>query len=145
MQATSVWSCAANRGERFVWAPLIFEILVAHRYAVLDALPFANEPRAGDRPIFHALATTGRISAIKVFGNGRESLKRFGLQATVGEFLDAVRETAFEEAPVIGRRLRAEKLAPLLFQVDGSSCFQRSYLGQHCVRHVSPSRSLGRA
>ena len=43
---------AGDGRERLVRPALIFEVLVAHRHAVLDALPFADQPGAGDRPVF---------------------------------------------------------------------------------------------
>ena len=66
-------------GQRFVWPALIFEILVAHRHAVLDALILANEPRAGDRPVVGGLAPPRRIAAVEVFGERLEALDRLGL------------------------------------------------------------------
>ena len=57
---------AGNGGERFVRPALIFEILVAHRDAVLDALLFPDQPRAGDRPILGGLPPARRIAAIEV-------------------------------------------------------------------------------
>src|SRR5262245_39723515 len=84
---------AGNRGQRFVWSPPVLEILIAHRHAVLDAPPFANEPRAGDRPILPCAppAPIG-ISAVEVLGNRREPRQRLGLEPAVGKFLDAVRK-----------------------------------------------------
>ena len=40
---------AGDRRERFVGAPLIVKIVAAHGDAVLDALPFPDQPGAGDR------------------------------------------------------------------------------------------------
>ena len=45
---------AGDGGERLVGPALILEVVVADRDAVLDALPFADQPRAGDRPVLAA-------------------------------------------------------------------------------------------
>src|SRR5262245_29756459 len=137
---------ASNRGQRFVWSSLVFEIFIANGHAVLDAPPFANEPCACDRPILPCAppAPIG-ISAIEILRNGLEPRDRLWLEPTVGEFLDAVSEPAFEEAAVIRRGLRSEELTPLLLQFGRFCDFQRRYPGQHRIAHVSPSRSLGRA
>ena len=55
-------------GQRFVWPALIFEVVVAHRDAVLDALPFADQPGAGDRPVLRWLPAPRRIAAVEIFG-----------------------------------------------------------------------------
>ena len=67
---------------------------------MLDALIFANEPRAGDRPILGRLAAARRIAAVEVLGEFAKALQRLGLEPAVGQFLDAVRQPVFEEAPV---------------------------------------------
>jgi hypothetical protein len=48
-----------------------------------------------------------------LFGQRFEALDGLGLQSAVGEFLDAVGEATFEEAAVVGWRLRLEEVAPL--------------------------------
>ena len=46
-------------GERFVGPALLFEAVVEHRDGVLDALLFADQPGAGDRPV-HSDALAAR-------------------------------------------------------------------------------------
>ena len=58
---------ARDGRQRFVGPALILEAVVAHRDAVLDALPFADQPRAGDRPVLRRLPAPRRIAAVEFF------------------------------------------------------------------------------
>ena len=72
---------AGNRRERFVWTALVFEIVVAHGHAVLDTLPFADEPSASDRPILPCAPSAPiGITSVEVLGNGLEPRDRLGLE-----------------------------------------------------------------
>jgi hypothetical protein len=112
---------AGDRGQRFVWSPLVFEIIISHGHAVLDPLPFANEPRARDRSILcYAPPAPIEISAVEVLGNCLKPLYRLGLEPTVGEFLDSICEAALEggyraEAPL--RRARATAVSSRCFEL----------------------------
>jgi hypothetical protein len=46
---------------------------------VLDALPLADEPRPGNRPVIQAQPARGYITAIELLGEGFESLDSFQL------------------------------------------------------------------
>jgi hypothetical protein len=77
--------------------------VVAGRHDVLGALPLANEARPGDRLLTGTDAEQHRIVAIDLATRRFEALDRLWLQSVVGQFLDAVAETTFEEAPIVGR------------------------------------------
>ncbi len=60
---------------------LILEVVVAHGDAVLDALPFADQPRAGDRPVhWRGCAAPGRVAAVELLG------ERLAAASTVSGF-----------------------------------------------------------
>ena len=107
---------AGNGGQRFVWATLILEILVTHSDAVLDALPFADQPRAGDRAIVREPSPAHRVATVEVLRNRLKPFNRLRLQPAIGELLDAIGEPAFEESAVVRRRLGLEQIAPHRFQ-----------------------------
>ena len=109
---------------------------------MLDALVFANKPRAGDRPVLGRSAAARWIPAIEIFGDGFEPLDRLGLEPAVRQFLDAVGEPVFEEAPVIGRRLGLEQIAPFLLQRADRRGFQSGQLGQNCIGQSEPPRDV---
>ena len=133
---------AGDGGQRFVRPALILEILVTHRHAVLDALPFANKPRPGDRPILDGPSPTRRVAAVEVLGNRLQPLDRLRLQPAIGEFLDAIGEPAFEESAIVGRRLGLEQIAPHRFQRGRRRGLQRRHAGEHRVGHLrSPTES----
>ena len=48
------------------------------------------------------------VPAVEFLGERAQPLDRLGLQPAIGQFLDAVGEPAFEEAAVVGRRLRSK-------------------------------------
>ena len=54
-----------------------------------------------------------RFAAVELLGQRLEPLDRLGLQPAIGQFLDAVGQPAFQEAPVVERRLRLEEQLPL--------------------------------
>ena len=69
---------------------------------MLDALPLADEPRAGDRAILPCASPAPiGLAAVEVLGNCFETLKRLGLEPPIGELLDPIGEPAFEEATVL--------------------------------------------
>ena len=65
------------------------------------------------------------------------TLQRWALQraTAVGEFLNAIGEPVFEEAPIIRWGLRFEELLPLLLQLGGRHCLQGRDPGQYTVVH----------
>ena len=91
---------------------------------MLDALVFADQPRAGDRPVVGALAAHVDLAAVELLAERLEALDRLGLQPAIGQFLDAVGEPAFEEAAIVGRRLALEEIAPLLLQGGEGAVFR---------------------
>ena len=93
---------AGDRRERFVRATLILKILATHRHAVLDTLPFANQPRTGNRAIIHRPPPAHGVAAVEVLGNRLEPFDRLGLQSAVRQLLNAIGEPAFEETAVYG-------------------------------------------
>ncbi len=93
-------------------AALIFVAVLQHRHAVLYALPFADQPRAGDRAIVYPGPADHDIAVIELLAENLEALQRRRLETAEGEFLDPVGEPAFKEAAIVGRRLGAAELAP---------------------------------
>ena len=76
-----------------------------------------------------------RIAAVELLRQRLEALDRLGLQPAIGQFLDAVGQPAFEEAPIVGRRLGLEEVAPLLLQLRRRRGLQRRQARQHGVGH----------
>ena len=135
---------AGDGRERSVGPALVLVVVVAHGHAVLDALPFADQPRAGDRPVVGAVWRRRIRSPPSSSSAERlEALDRLGLQPAIGQFLDAVGEPAFEEAAVVGRRLGLEELAPLLLQLRRSaSSSAPPHRASTRVGHIRASLSL---
>ena len=112
---------AGNGRQRLVGAALVLEVVVPHRDAVLDALVLPDQPRAGDRPRVGAHLPLRLAAAVQFLAQLLQPPHRLGLQAAIGQFLDAVGEPALEVAPVEGRRLGLEQIAPLLLQLPASA------------------------
>jgi len=79
--------------------------------------------------------TLERPALKRLLAERLEALDRRGLEPAIREFLNAVREPAFEEAPVVGRRVGLEEVAPLSFQVHGRRRLQRREPGKYGVGH----------
>ena len=82
---------------------------------MLDALPLADQPRAGDRAV--ASARMRRFARSPPSSSSPSALQppdRLRLQPAIGQFLDAVGQPALEVAAVERRRLAVEQVAPLL-------------------------------
>ena len=143
---------AGDGRERFVGPALVFEVVVAHRDAVLDALPFADQPRAGDRPVLGRRAALGALSAVELLGQAASSARPSRASAAIGQFLNPVGQPAFQEAAVVGRRLGLEEIAPHGPSRPGvGGLFRAANLGQEricscaCLLRVSAhDRSVGR-
>src|SRR5690606_12084178 len=99
---------AGDGGERPVGPALPLVAVAGDGDDVLDALVLADQAGAGDRALLVADAAEGDVPAVDLLAQRLEALQRLALQAAIGEFLDAVGEPAFQEAPVVGRRLGAE-------------------------------------
>ena len=65
-----------------------------------------------------------------------EPLDRLWLQPAVGQLLNAVCQPMLQKAPVIGRRLAVEKIAPLLLEISHRDFFQVRQLRQYRVGHA---------
>jgi len=97
-----------------------------HSDDLFDALPFAQQPGAGDRTVaISADAAGGDITSIKLFAQGFQPLGGFGFQPAIGQFLDAVGQLGFKVAAVEGRRFGFEQVAPLRLQVRCRCGLQR--------------------
>ena len=125
--------------------PWYSKSVVAHRHAVLDALPFADQPRAGDRPVVGAAA--GACAGSPPSSSSASASSRFerlGLEPAIGQFLNPVGQPAFEEAPVVGRRLGLEEIAPLAASDRGvGAVFRAATRAKNGVGHVRASCELG--
>ena len=87
---------ARNGRERLVGAALIFEVIVPHRDAVLDALIFADQACAGNRASLSARVCALRLAAaVQFLAQLLQPPHRLGLQAAIGQFLDAVGRAGF--------------------------------------------------
>ena len=101
---------------------------------MLDAPPFADQARSGDRAILQTAAAFWAL-ALKFVGKGVQAFEGFRAEAAMGELLDALGQPAFEEAPVGGRRLALEQLAPFLFEPGNGRGFQGGQLRQYGISH----------
>ena len=85
--------------------------------AVLDALPFADQPGAGDR----AVTLAHRLLALDppVLLLDQDLQLRLGprREPAVGQFLDPVRQPLDQERLVVGRRFAVVEVAPHLLQL----------------------------
>src|SRR3954470_3750215 len=108
---------------------------------MVDALPFADQARAGDRSVLRSsAASNGRIATVELFAQLSELLNRLRLEPAIGQFLDAVGEPMLQEAPVVERWLGFEEIAPLLLQLFDRRGFQGRDAGQHGIgQRGSPS------
>ena len=92
---------------------------------MLDALPFAQQPRAGDGFDVGADAALDGIAAIEVFAEFFQTPDGLGFQPAIGQLLDAVSEAGYQILPVEGRRLAGKQLAPLHLQFRRRGGLQR--------------------
>ena len=99
---------ARNSRQRFIGAALILEVLLPHRHAMLDALPLADQARAGNRPLPASCVAWAALPSSSS-ANGIQAFDGLLAQPAVGQFLNAVGEPVFQEAAVIGRGLPIEK------------------------------------
>ena len=110
---------------------------------MLDSLIFADEPRAGDRALIRRLARGGPDRHRRVLrASAFSRFDRLGLQPAVGQFLDPVREPVFQEAPVVGRRLGFEEVAPLLLELRDAAAFSVRPNAPEPCRSIQASWSL---
>ena len=83
--------CARNGRKRLVWPPLPFKATLSHSDDLLNALPLAQQPSAGDGAVAIGADTArGDVAAIKLFAQGFQPLDGLWLQPAIGQFLDAV-------------------------------------------------------
>ena len=109
---------------------------------MLGALPLANEPGADDRLRVMPRPALHDVAAVQLLAHLLQPAHRLGLQPAIGQLLDPVGEPALEEGPVVGRRLGAEELAPLLLQLRDRHRLQRGQARRdRIVRHASSSTS----
>ena len=106
---------ARDGGQRLVGPPLPFEAVGGDGDDLLDALPLAQQPRAGDRAVaVGADAALGSVAAVQFLAQPLQPPDRLRFQPAIGQFLDAVGQAAFKVAAVERRRLAVEQVAPLL-------------------------------
>ena len=109
---------------------------------MLDPLPFAgsggSRRSAGD-----GLAALGPVAglAIVLLSQHPKPLDGLFLQAAIGQLLNAIGQPAFQEAPVIGRRLGVEQCAPFGLQGAARRALQGGQLGQNGISHGKPRES----
>src|SRR5690606_38963061 len=108
---------ARDGGERAVGTPLPFITVAQHRDGVLDALPLADQPRAGDWLVVGADPAQHDVAAVELLAQSFEAFDGRRFQTAISQFLDPIGEPAFEEAPIVRWRLRVEEFAPLLLEV----------------------------
>jgi hypothetical protein len=77
----------------------------------------AQQPRPWDRALFLPDTAQDHVFAVDLLAQLLQVLHKLRLKPTVGEFLDAVRQAAFEKAPIIWWRLLAKEASPLILQI----------------------------
>ena len=127
---------AGDGRERLVGTALIFEVVLPDRHAVLDALPFADQPGAGDRAVLARLRRLGVPPSSSSAMASRRSIVSW-LKPAIGQFLDAVGKPVLEEAAVIGRRFAVEEIAPFLLECGDGRSLQGRQLRQNRISHPS--------
>jgi len=127
---------AGDRRERAVGPSLPFETIGEHRHGVLDTLPLADQPRAGDRHPVRADAACGDVAAVDLLAQRLEPLDRLGLQRAIRQLLDPVGQPVLQEAAVIGRRLGAEEFAPLRLELRRRRRLQRGQARRNADGHA---------
>ena len=132
---------AGDGGERAVRPALPLEAVGEHGDDMLGALPLADEPGADDRLPVMPRAALHDVAAVQLLAHLLQPAHGLGLQPAIGQLLDPVGEPALEEGPVVGRRLGAEELAPLLLQLRHRHGLQRGQARRDRVvrRHASSS------
>jgi hypothetical protein len=122
-EGPSVPACAGgdgarDGGQRLVGTPLPLEAIGCDGDHLLDALPFAQKARASDGTVaVETRASLCPVPAVQFLAEPFQSPDRLGLQPAIGEFLDAIGQAVFKVAPVEGRRLAVEQVAPLRLQL----------------------------
>ena len=104
---------------------------------MLDALPFTDQARAGDRAVVQRASAPGCLT-LEFVGKRVQAFHRVFAQAAIGQFLDAIGEPVFEEAAVIGRRLAVEEVAPFLLESATGAVFRAA----NCAKTVSGISTL---
>ena len=97
--------------------PEVLEISVPHRDAVLDALILPDQPCPGNRPGVRAHLPFRLAATIQFLAEFLQPPDCFRLKAAIGQFLDAVRQSALEIPAIERRWLGLEQIAPLLLEL----------------------------
>jgi hypothetical protein len=100
-----------------------------------------DELRAGDRASHGAMALRRMVTA-EVLRQCLQALKHLRFETTVGKFLDAVREPAFEKASVEWRRFGVEQVPPLLLERGHRQGLECGQTAQNCVGQSKPPSLL---
>ena len=87
---------------------------------MLGTVPFAHQPRAGDRVAgFGNHGFSARL-AVQLVGERVEELGRLARDTAVGQFLDSIRQAQLKEAATVVRCVGTEQGLPFRLQiVDG--------------------------
>ncbi len=126
-----------------IGSALIFKAIARDGDYMLGALIFADQPCADDGALILADAAKRDIAAINLFAQRFQPGDGFGLQAAIGEFLNAIGEAAFQKAPVVGWRFGAKEAAPLLLQIADIGAWQRGKPGWYVLLRDPCSRLWG--
>jgi hypothetical protein len=87
-----------------------------HRHAVLDAIPLADQPRAGDRAVVQPSPPHLDPAAVELFAERLQAGDRLRLQAAVGQLLDASPRP--EVRSIIARDLQVARANELRIEGD---------------------------
>ena len=90
----------------------------AHHDLKWLALPFTYQPCTGDRTVVQPTAPDLLFAAIELLAQHFKALGTLFLQASVGQFLDAVRQAGFKEAAVERGRVLVEDFTAVLRRTD---------------------------
>jgi hypothetical protein len=106
---------------------------------VLDALPFADQPGARDRPVVDPALADLDPAAVELLAEFLQPPQRLRLQATKRKLLESIAEPRLQVFPVERRRLLDEQVPPPLLQFGRRRRLQRVDLRQHPVGHCAVS------
>jgi hypothetical protein len=131
---------AGDCGQRPVRPALPLVPVGQHRDRMLDAAVFTDQPRADDRLRVVPDAPGSDVVTVVLLAEDLQPPDRLGLQAAVGQLLDAVGEPVLEGAPVVLRRLGLEQLPPLRLQVGHRHGLERGEARGDRVGHAGLRR-----
>src|SRR5690606_22668463 len=81
---------AGYRRQALVGSTLPLKAIGQHGNGVIDTLPLADQPCAGDRAVIGTFATYHEIAAVELLAQSFQPLDGLRLKPAIGELLDAI-------------------------------------------------------